>query len=975
MPLTSQNRNSVKLFYSYSHKDEKLRAKLEDHLATLKRGGLIETWHDRKIGAGTEWAGAIDEHLNEADIILLLVSSGFLASDYCSDVEVVRALERHEAGEACVIPVILRPCDWGHAPFGKLQALPEDGVPVIEWPRRDAAFLNVTLGIRETAERLIASGLPGGGSRGNALDVPRHPCDRYEYDIFISYASTDAAYAFELADALSKVSRVFVDRDGLSYREAAYSKIPAAQKASRATAALISSATYYSIFQRREIADAIRLAARSEPAHCLIPVFLEEEPLAQYTGDRRKAIFAREVAGAAATAALLGRALEDDDPQPAPTSNTTSAPFKLKSPVVRRRPRAVPYLPVPTKLAGRQDTLRGLLDLLSSAVRVISVDGMGGIGKTSLVASLFEKAEQQNMFEASSWSTCRGNGSDFESFLSVVADDTGSPVIEDFEETLRSQQVLRHISFLRALIVVDAVEKMTGDDLAKLITFAQSVPATSKLILVGRYRVDVPGAVRKHVGSLDLESTLDMIEHRIGDLDWPEDKRPPRADWVPLYKALDGNPWFILSALAHIDQTGVGIGKVVARLKKTQPQEDFAHIFGGTFEALTEGQKIVLSTLTLSGRPVSRDALQWITELAEDALSAAIGTLHKTGLLERSGTLLSQSYYTHQLTNYYADVQIDGGTCRRADLRHRYVEFYCALAERHGGGLHKWDCYKKIDAEFDIVMHALSLAFEDFERDRAMTDHAVRFGMSLTFYFELRGFWDRRIQCCRTALDAALACGRNVEAGWMCLSLGWTCAQQGAITAAREWADRAMRLLEGTDDLRGLAYGTRLDGIVAFEDKDFGRAHELFSAAIEQIRPFGDHDVAIFLNSLAKVQRVLGRLDDSSATLQEVLRIAESASDPERVAGARRDLARLCLVHKQTACAREHLTLGLQAARKVGRTSAIADCLNGLTLCCDSETETAIASRYKSEATELYGGLGVSAQRDFLDGSMRFDYE
>ncbi len=115
-------------FYSYLHKDEKLCAKLENHLAILRREGLIETWHDRKIGPGTEWAGAIDEHLNEADIILLLVSSDFLASDYCSDVEVVRAMERHKAGEACVIPVILRPCDWGHTPFAKLQALPKDGV-------------------------------------------------------------------------------------------------------------------------------------------------------------------------------------------------------------------------------------------------------------------------------------------------------------------------------------------------------------------------------------------------------------------------------------------------------------------------------------------------------------------------------------------------------------------------------------------------------------------------------------------------------------------------------------------------------------------------------------------------------------------------------------------------------------------------------------------------------------------------------
>src|SRR3954471_1709733 len=106
----------ISLFYSYSHKDEALRDELETHLSLLKRQGVIAGWHDRRIEAGTEWAGAIDKNLEEAGIILLLVSADFLASPYCWDVEVRRAMERHEAGTARVIPVILRPVDWHSAP-------------------------------------------------------------------------------------------------------------------------------------------------------------------------------------------------------------------------------------------------------------------------------------------------------------------------------------------------------------------------------------------------------------------------------------------------------------------------------------------------------------------------------------------------------------------------------------------------------------------------------------------------------------------------------------------------------------------------------------------------------------------------------------------------------------------------------------------------------------------------------------------
>ena len=142
------------LFFSYSHRDETLRDELEIHLALLKRQGVIETWHDRRIGAGKDFAGEISQHLEGADIILLLVSPYFLASDYCHDVEMSRALERHQEGVARVIPVILHPCDWKSALFGKLLAVPRDGKPVSKYPNQHEAFLEVVQAVREAAEEL-----------------------------------------------------------------------------------------------------------------------------------------------------------------------------------------------------------------------------------------------------------------------------------------------------------------------------------------------------------------------------------------------------------------------------------------------------------------------------------------------------------------------------------------------------------------------------------------------------------------------------------------------------------------------------------------------------------------------------------------------------------------------------------------------------------------------------------------------------
>ena len=146
--------SAIAVFYSYSHKDEELRNELATHLTMLKRQHVIDDWHDRRITAGEEWKGEIDEHLNTCSVILLLVSSDFLASEYCYDIEMKRAMERHEAGDAVVIPVIIRSVDWTTAPFAKLQALPKDAKPVTSWVNRDEAFTDVTRGIRRAIEKL-----------------------------------------------------------------------------------------------------------------------------------------------------------------------------------------------------------------------------------------------------------------------------------------------------------------------------------------------------------------------------------------------------------------------------------------------------------------------------------------------------------------------------------------------------------------------------------------------------------------------------------------------------------------------------------------------------------------------------------------------------------------------------------------------------------------------------------------------------
>lgn len=150
--------STIEIFLCYAHEDEEYRRQLEKQLKVFQREELIRVWHDRIISPGEEWEKQIHSHLNTAQIVLLLVSPDFMNSDYCYSIELTVALKRHMDGEACVIPIIVRPVHWTGGPLGKLQALPRDAIPITDsrWHSLDAAFFDVAEGIRTVIEAFIA---------------------------------------------------------------------------------------------------------------------------------------------------------------------------------------------------------------------------------------------------------------------------------------------------------------------------------------------------------------------------------------------------------------------------------------------------------------------------------------------------------------------------------------------------------------------------------------------------------------------------------------------------------------------------------------------------------------------------------------------------------------------------------------------------------------------------------------------------
>jgi len=144
----------ISAFVSYSHADAKLKAELIKHLAPLDRLKLVSHWDDGEIKPGDHWEKTIADRMAAAKLVLLLISSDFIASEYCYDKELAAALKRDKAKTARVLPIILRPCLWQELPFGKLQAVPHEGKPITSWPSPDEAMMEVAKAVREAAQAL-----------------------------------------------------------------------------------------------------------------------------------------------------------------------------------------------------------------------------------------------------------------------------------------------------------------------------------------------------------------------------------------------------------------------------------------------------------------------------------------------------------------------------------------------------------------------------------------------------------------------------------------------------------------------------------------------------------------------------------------------------------------------------------------------------------------------------------------------------
>lgn len=230
-------------FISYTHADTALKEQLVRHLAPLRRERLIDLWHDGMLRPGEHLDPSVQAALAASDVVILLVSADFIASEYCYEQEMLRAFARQRAGTAQVIPIILRPCQWKGVPIGDGQtlsefvALPKDGKPVTSWSDADTAFDNAVGAIRDmlkggrtnpphdaAAAARPASAAAPSTSAIDLLGIAAKPTD-LDRDRFLrsGFAATAALFETKLAELKASDPRIDTDFERIDRRSFAAS--------------------------------------------------------------------------------------------------------------------------------------------------------------------------------------------------------------------------------------------------------------------------------------------------------------------------------------------------------------------------------------------------------------------------------------------------------------------------------------------------------------------------------------------------------------------------------------------------------------------------------------------------------------------------------------------------------------------------------------------------------------------------------
>lgn len=946
----------VEVFYSYAHEDEALRDKLKKQLASLKRQGLISEWYDRDISPGNEWNEEIETHLNSASVILLLISPDFIDSEYCNDIEVKRAMERHEEGTARVIPVILRATNWKGLPFSKLQALPTDGRAVTSWPNQDEAFLDIATGIETAITQLRSNSEPDSNTASSSHLSP------------LAYIEPESAVGFVARkdrDGNDIVERLRIELAPHSNRVVALWGAGGVGKTALAAKAVRSLIDDY----RRRIAW-ITADGRDEFA---LPNLLDE--ISNQLGRSEL------------------RTLSIETKKQAVHELATEAPslivldnFETVNP--KEQSNCLDWL---TRISPSSVLITTRAKIENPAIRNIPINSMLAAEANEFLDRLVQQAQRRSTFEHIDKDriiqTAEANPLILQWVFAQI--DLAQDWREVLDELAQGEGDAAHRVFDRSF----KLPLLDNGGRAALLALSLFVPSASRPALAevaglsGEKNKKKFKEATKHLAALWLIRTIDdgtagtrlTVEGLTRDLakaHLGSDQRSLaiRQRFVARFtsfadknsnqtasdlNALDAEKENLFAAIdvAFADKNWNAVTSIYFDLGS------FMYMRGHWDEAIARGEKARFAALEdnnkhdLAGiienmahiradrgeyaeaEQIHYEVLEVFTDLKNDQDIA--GTLFNLGLLQFIRADLQQARRSLRGSLVIYERLGDKTGVGRA------MQELGRLAHLEGGAIEEarqlltgsLNIKKKLGNQRDIAWSLFSLG--DLEQDQG----EIKQGRQLF-------------------LDALLLnrkLGDQSGIANQLIELSSISRQEGKIEEALGLSNESLAIVKQLGNQRGYCYGLYHRGLIAFDQGNVPEARHLFDQSLEVASRLGDPlGIALCLHGLANVELSEGALDAAEALLNESLHSRRKVGAKRYLALTLDSLGRLKTAQRFFRKARDIFDEALGIAEALGQKPAIAQVKHSAGLLAEKENDLSLAKKLMHESLELYESFGFA---------------
>ncbi|MBD2168930.1 tetratricopeptide repeat protein [Calothrix membranacea FACHB-236] len=644
---------------------------------------------------------------------------------------------------------------------------------------------------------------------------------------------------------------------------------------------------------------------------------------------------------------------------------------------------------------GRENEINTILGSLEPASRtfIVSVEGLGGVGKTSLAIEAAYRCLEEKLFASIIWVSAK------ETVLTITGIEEQTPELKALKDIFSAiGQVLNYPSIGNAsleeqskisydllskqttLLLIDNFEALSLEERDQIVNFLRKTPITVKSIITSRERIAEGHRVQ-------LKGLLSDESKKL--LQWSASQHATRLTNEQVQDIIDvtgGSPLAMLWVEGQVAMFGQAVSQVLERLEFSSDIPLLKFCFERSWNLLELEAQQILIVLALHIDPASRNALKYIVEGGEsEGYDNALTHVYQLSLVIHNHEL--DRFSLLPLTRKFVLTQSKHKKTFINKANQRMAQYYLNFVS-HRGGFQNWRDYDQLLLDRDNILAASQWCYRTLQQKksrgsttlsyakRKVAEMLIKFAQTFGSVLWQRAYWLERLSLTHAALEAAQLLEDWKGVSGFSRNITWIYFYQGNCERAQYWAEASLQAALKTNDILFIAAAKRALGTVVIRLGKFDLAKQLLLEAIDICQEHKDDDYAIYslgfsLYGMGDLKYEMQDYDAAVYWYQEAIKIWQlpTRQDPIRHTSIGfNGLGFVALEQGQLEQATQYFSNSIEAAGEVSRQEETARAKLGLAQIAVKRNDIETGIKLAQEALEIFKQLGMQREIHLAQG-------